>query len=167
MGVILLDVSNLYRELRGRNLLPVDLEAFRRWLEGEVGAPLEGWAYTVPIGGAHEGFLKALRAMGWRVRQGYAARREEGFLEKGVDVSLAVDGVLAAREGKSPLVLVSGDGDLLPMVERAKEFGSQVVVAQFSSSLSHHLREAAHRVLPLEEAPWEGMRFMRRELAWG
>lgn len=157
-----MDLSNLYRELRERELLPIDLEGFRKWLEKEVGTPLEDRrVYTVPIPGAHGGFLKALRALGWRVQEGHAALGKEGYREKGVDVALAVDGVVAAGMGKNPLVLVSGDGDLVPMVKAARELGSRVVVVQFQSAIAWRLAAVADEVVLLDGVPWGELTYRR------
>lgn len=86
----------------------------------------------MPITGgeAKEGFLNALEAIpGFVIRLGVL--REVGepkhfgdtshVVQKMVDVEIALDMVEAAQRGVEKLVLISGDCDLVPAVQRARE----------------------------------------------
>jgi uncharacterized LabA/DUF88 family protein len=52
--------------------------------------------------------------------------------EKGVDVALAIDALQAGLDGKVDVaVLVTGDGDLIPVVRALMKQGVQVMIAHF------------------------------------
>jgi uncharacterized LabA/DUF88 family protein len=52
------------------------------------------------------------------------------------------------------IILVTGDGDFLPLLEYLKwGLGKQVEVAAFSKTASAHLKEAADYFTGLEEIP--------------
>ncbi len=73
-------------------------------------------------------------------------------VQKGVDVRLALELDDCSREtGCNDILLVSGDADFVPAVERAQKRGKRVQVASFSNSLSHALAEAADEVILLDK----------------
>ncbi len=73
------------------------------------------------------------------------------YLEKGVDVRIAVDMVrLASRDHFDVAVLVSGDGDFRFAVSAIKELGRAVEVAYFKRGLSKELANVADFVEVLD-----------------
>ncbi len=57
---------------------------------------------------------------------------ERGYAEKGVDVALAVEAVAGALERRfEALVLVSGDGDFVPLVRKLRSYGVVTVLPTF------------------------------------
>ena len=153
---IFVDGSNLYRSLKERGLLPVDMTKLA-WTLAR-GRPASMRFYTAPFR-KHEGFMRSLEARGWIVVQGHLSR--EGG-EKGVDVALAVDLLLAAAGGiYDEAVLVSGDGDLARAVEAARELGFPVRVAQFQDAIARELAAAAAEVQLLDGLEWEELREKR------
>jgi uncharacterized LabA/DUF88 family protein len=71
---------------------------------------------------------------------GYLLKSGGVFHEKGVDVNIAVDLLVAAYENLGDtLYLVSSDTDLLPAVKKAQEKGKKVVYIGFSHRLSRAL----------------------------
>jgi hypothetical protein len=150
---IFVDGSNLYRSLRERGLLPVDMTKLA-WTLAR-GRPASMRFYTAPFR-RHEGFVKSLEARGWIVVHGHLSR--EGG-EKGVDVALAVDLLLAAAGGLyDEAVLVSGDGDLARAVEAARELGFPVRVVQFQDAIGRELAAVATEVELLDGLDWEEFR---------
>ena len=62
------------------------------------------------------------------------------FHEKGVDVNIAVDMLVAAYENLCDrLYLVSSDTDLIPAIAKAQEKGKTVVYVAFSHQVSKAL----------------------------
>jgi len=58
-------------------------------------------------------------------------------IEKGVDVNIAVDMLVAAYENLADTIyLVSSDTDLIPAVKKAQEKGKTVIYVGFSHKLS-------------------------------
>jgi uncharacterized LabA/DUF88 family protein len=63
-------------------------------------------------------------------------------IEKKVDIKIAIDIIsLAYENAYDTAVLVSGDGDFVPVVKKLKELGKGVEVWAFRYSLANALRE--------------------------
>ena len=67
-------------------------------------------------------------------------------------MGLAVDAIKMAPRLDS-VVIVSGDGDFVPLVEYLQTMGVQVEVVSFSKSTSGKLREAVDDFVDLSENP--------------
>ena len=69
------------------------------------------------------------------------------------DVGLTVD-VMRMANRLDTVILVSGDGDFVPLVEYLQNYtGTQVEVVSFGQSTSARLREAADDFVDLSENP--------------
>lgn len=103
-----------------------------------------------------QGFLRALEsidqlqiAFGRLVRRGKPPN--EYFMEKGVDVSLAVEMLKnAAQQHFDTAILVSGDGDYARLVQAVKDLGKMVEVACTDASRSDELRRVADRRITID-----------------
>jgi uncharacterized LabA/DUF88 family protein len=67
-------------------------------------------------------------------------------------VGIAVDAIRLAKKVDS-IVLVTGDGDFVPLVEHLKQDGVQVEVVSFGKSTSSKLKDAAEAFLDLCDEP--------------
>lgn len=68
--------------------------------------------------------------------------------EKGVDVALAVDALQVGLEGKIDIaVLVTGDGDLVPLVRALMKHGIRVAAVYFEYESPYHSSFANERLL--------------------
>lgn len=68
---------------------------------------------------------------------GYLLKSQDKFHEKGVDVNMAVDILVATYENLCDhFILVSSDTDLLPAIKKAKQKGKTVEYVGFSHSPS-------------------------------
>jgi hypothetical protein len=90
-------------------------------------------------------------------------RRKDQSKAKGVDIALAKDFLLhAARDHYAAAILVTGDGDYVPLVNEVKAMGKVVILAFFEhpdAGLSPELRIAADMFvdyLPLFRNDWKG-----------
>jgi uncharacterized LabA/DUF88 family protein len=71
---------------------------------------------------------------------------------KSVDINLTVDMMRHARDSQfDVLLLLSGDGDYLPLVDEIAKNGKQIWVAAFSKGLNRDLRFAADEFFDLDE----------------
>ena len=74
------------------------------------------------------------------------------YVEKGVDVTIAVDMLsLAYRNTYDTAILVSGDADFVPVVEEIKSLGKHVESAYFEHGGARRLTEASDRFILLTE----------------
>ena len=94
-----------------------------------------------------------LRNCGCTIRISNLHDHEDGR-QKGVDVDLATDMVRFACMGSYDVaILVSGDCDFVPAVEKVKEQGKRVEVACFGNTISNRLRCSADRYHNLDSVP--------------
>lgn len=111
-------------------------------------------AYAITTeGGEERGFLEALGKMGIEPKIKDLQVFAGGAKKADWDVGLAVDAIKMAPKLDS-VILVSGDGDFVPLVEYLKtNEGCQVEVVAFGKSTSAKLIESADDFLDLDENP--------------
>ncbi|PSJ21072.1 nuclease [Halomonas sp. ND22Bw] len=149
-ALILLDVQNLYytsRQAHGRN---VDYNAlWARATEGRrVGRAL---AYAIDRGDEKQRqFQNILRAIGFEVKLKPFIRRADGSAKGDWDVGITLDAIDHASEADL-VVLISGDGDFAPLVDRLRErFGVEVEVFGVPAYTADALIRSADRFVPVE-----------------
>lgn len=111
-------------------------------------------AYSVTTEtGEEKGFFDALEKVGIEMRTKDLQVFYGGAKKADWDVGLAVDAITAAPS-LDTVILVTGDGDFVPLVEYLKVHdGCQVEVVSFGRSTSAKLKEAADDFLDLDEEP--------------
>lgn len=148
--IILIDGSNFYfklKDLKLHNLLSFDFTTFAAKLVGKdalvsttyyVGKVRTGKSKKAKKMQADQQRLFAhLKKNKIRYSLGYLMKAGRKYHEKGVDVNIAVDMVVAAYENLCDrIILVSSDTDLIPAVLKAKEKGKQVEYVGFSHKAS-------------------------------
>jgi uncharacterized LabA/DUF88 family protein len=93
-------------------------------------------------------FFDALYNLGIETREKDLQVYSTGFKKADWDVGLAVDAIRLAGN-LDAIVLVSGDGDYLPLVEYLQSTGKQVEVLAFGDTASAKLIEAADDFIDL------------------
>jgi len=93
---------------------------------------------------AQQRFFESLRDMPYvEVKLGRLVPRGATWVEKGVDVRLAVDMLsLAFRDAYDTAILISGDGDFAAVVQAVKDLGKHVENAYFRRGRSDALLDA-------------------------
>ncbi len=100
-----------------------------------------------------ESFFEAFRAAGFELRLKDIQIYPGGQKKADWDVGMAIDAVRTAPSF-DVAILVTGDGDFIPLVEYLKwGLGKRVEVAGFSRTTSGKLREAADAFKELEKVP--------------
>ncbi|WP_457639585.1 LabA-like NYN domain-containing protein [Persephonella sp.] len=98
-----------------------------------------------------QGFLNELQNMGIKVKTMPLKKTPEGYIEKGIDILIATDMItLAFRDAYDTAVLVSGDSDFLPVVEKVQELGKRVEIASFKKTSSYELRKISDEFILLD-----------------
>ncbi len=120
---------------------------------------------------AHEDerFHKFLKSNGFFVRTKQAKIRPDGSLKCDLDIELALDVVDYVQHSRPGIVLlVSGDGDFLQLVNWLRLRGVRVEVASTPGSLSQDLFDAANGYIDLcraiEEMEAQKERLSRKEV---
>ncbi|MBI2326724.1 NYN domain-containing protein [Candidatus Curtissbacteria bacterium] len=144
--IILIDGSNFYfklKDLRLQRLLEFDFSSFSKYLARNceikdsiyyIGAVrTDGTEKTFKLFKAQRKLLMHLKRNKFKYSLGYLLKSDGKFREKGVDVNIAVDILVAAYENLcDTVILVSSDTDLLPAVKKAKEKNKKIEYVGFS-----------------------------------
>ncbi|MDB5100981.1 MAG: hypothetical protein JWM80_5402 [Cyanobacteria bacterium RYN_339] len=103
------------------------------------------------------GFIGILK--GWELREGRLEKRGDSYIQKRVDVLLAVDLTrLAWRQEIKQAVLVSGDADFVPAVEDARAAGVHVTLRYAPGTAHADLVAACNAARPLTREGLEAIR---------
>lgn len=140
--VVLMDTQNMYHS--AKHLYGAHLN-FAKLVESIVAgrALLRAIAYVATSkAGDEKGFLGALSANGIEIKSKDVIEFASGERKADWDVGMAIDAVKLADKADS-IILVTGDGDFVPLVEYLQNKGVIVEVAAFAESTSKLLREAA------------------------
>jgi len=149
---VLIDVQNLYHS--AKNLYDARVN-FREILKLAVSGRslIRVFAYVVKTKtGEEKAFFDALTKLGIETRVRELQEFYGGQKKADWDVGIVIDAVRIAPSVDA-LVLVSGDGDFISLVEYLKNQGKRVEVIAFGRSASGKLKEIADEFIDLEQAP--------------
>ncbi|MBI2437083.1 MAG: NYN domain-containing protein [Candidatus Magasanikbacteria bacterium] len=139
---VFIDVQNMYYS--GKNLFTKKVNFGNIVKESVAGRKLiRAIAYVVRTESKEEQpFFEALYNLGIETREKDLQVYASGFKKADWDVGLAVDAIRLASS-LDAIVIVSGDGDYLPLIEYLKSMGKQVEVVAFGETTSNKLIESA------------------------
>jgi uncharacterized LabA/DUF88 family protein len=148
---VLVDVQNLYYS--AKNLYNAKVN-FKKLLEIAVqGRPLtRGIAYVINADqeGETNEFFEAVNSAGFEIKEKPLQTFFGGAKKGDWDVGIAMDAVRLGPKVDS-IVLVSGDGDFLPVVTYLQSAGCLVEVIAFRKTANHTLVETADAFTDMEE----------------
>jgi uncharacterized LabA/DUF88 family protein len=150
---IFIDTQNLYHS--AKNLYHAKVNFGKVVEEALAGRPLiRAIAYVITTeSGDEKNFFEALAKVGIEAKTKDLQIFAGGSKKADWDVGLAVDAIKMAPK-LDVIVLISGDGDFVPLVEYLKtNEGCQVEVVSFSKSTSSKLIESADGFTDLDENP--------------
>ncbi len=151
---IFVDVQNLYHS--SKNLYHARVNYKELMKELVAGRNLiTAYAYVVKSETAEgeTAFFDALEKSGLELRSKDLQIFAGGMKKADWDVGMAVDAIRMS-ETLDVVILVTGDGDFIPLVEYLKwGRGKTVEVAAFSRSASGKIKEAADQFVELEKLP--------------
>ncbi len=144
--IILIDGSNFYFKLKDLKLhkqLNFDFRAFNQFLAGKdqiidacyyVGKiRQDGTPRTEKMFADQQKLIALLKRSGMRYSLGYLMKNDGKYHEKGVDVQMATDILVASYENRcQKIILVSSDTDLSPAIKKARQKGKQIEYIGFS-----------------------------------
>ena len=155
---VFIDVQNMYHS--ARNLWNARVN-FKAVVDAAVADRhlIRSFAYVVRTKtGEEQAFFEALTKEGIETRVKDLQEFAGGAKKADWDVGLAIDAVRTA-DIVDTVVLVSGDGDFIPLLDYLKGRGRRVEVVAFGRTTSAKLREAADDFLDIGEDP---RRFLMR-----
>ena len=142
--IIFIDNSNIFQGFRKFGI-KVDYEKLKNIIT--KGRELHGiFLYegvVYPISPEKKNWYKALsKKSGYVIKASFDKIVSSGFIEKKVDIKIAIDIIsLAYENAYDTAVLVSGDGDFVPVVKKVKELEKDVEVWAFRYSFANALKE--------------------------
>ena len=150
--VILIDVQNMYHSAKNLYRAKVNFAEILKLAVSNRNL-IRAFAYVVRTKtGEEKPFFEALIKLGIETRIRDLQEFYGGMKKADWDVGITIDAVKSANKA-DVIVLVSGDGDFVQLVEYLKNQGIRVEVIAFGKSASSRLREIADEFVDLGEAP--------------
>lgn len=151
---ILIDTQNLYHSAKNLYKSKVNFAAVVKAALGERKL-IRALSYVVNTeGGEENAFFDALEKVGIEIKTKDLQIFYGGAKKADWDVGLAIDAIKLANKVDA-IVLASGDGDFIPLVEYVQNQGCQVEVITFGRSASSRLRETVDDFIDMDENPQE------------
>jgi len=151
--VVLIDVQNMYHS--ARNLYDGAHVNFKEILKSAVGIRklIRAFAYVVRTKtGEEKPFFDALIKLGFETRVRDLQEFYGGMKKADWDVGITVDAIKTASSADT-IVLASGDGDFIQLVEYLKNQGKRMEVMAFGRTTSAKLKEVADEFIDLDQYP--------------
>ena len=149
---VLIDVQNMYHSAKNIYGKKVNFAEILKTAVGERKL-IRAFAYVVRTKtGEEKPFFEALTKLGFETRVRDLQEFYGGLKKADWDVGITIDAVKSANK-TDVIVLVSGDGDFIQLVEYLKNQGIRVEVMAFGKSASGRLKETADEFIDLGEIP--------------
>lgn len=151
---IFVDVQNVYHSAKNLHHARVNFKELLRVAVGNRPL-LRAVAYVVKSDTAlgEESFFEALKQTGYELRLKDLQIYPDGSKKADWDIGMAIDAVRLASSVDA-IILVTGDGDFVPLVEYLKwGLGKQVEAVAFRRSASAKLKESVDRFTDIETIP--------------
>ena len=147
---ILIDVQNFYHSAKNLYKRRVNFKEVLR--EAVAGRQLiRAFAYVVRTEtGEEKTFFEALEKLGVEMRVKDLQIFYGGAKKADWDVGIAIDAVRLSKM-VDVIVLMSGDGDFIPLIDYLKNQGVQGEVMAFGKSASSRVKESADEFVDLSE----------------
>lgn len=151
---ILIDTQNLYHSAKNLYKSKVNFQAVVQAALNNRKL-IRAISYVVNTeSGEESAFFEALEKIGIEIRTKDLQIFYGGAKKADWDVGLAVDAIKLAHK-VDVIVLATGDGDFIPLVEYVKNQGCQVELITFGRSASSRLREVVDSHIDMDESPTE------------
>ncbi len=147
---IFVDSQNLYYSARMGYAAKVSYEKLLRLITGNRKL-IKAYAYIVqPPEGDVKPFATSLERIGYIVKAKDVRTRANGSAKANWDMGIALD-ILGILDRVDTIVLASGDGDFVPLVDFIKGKNKRVEIFAFPDNTAYDLKEKADRFEPLGE----------------
>lgn len=149
---IFIDTQNLYHSAKNIHKAKVNFDAVIKAALGNRKL-VRALAYVVTTEtGEEQGFFEALEKIGIEVKTKDLQIFYGGAKKADWDVGMAIDAIKLSKKVDA-IVLATGDGDFIPLVEYIRSQGSQVEAITFGRSCSSKLREFVDDFIDMDEDP--------------
>ncbi|KKM73409.1 hypothetical protein LCGC14_1410780 [marine sediment metagenome] len=142
--IIFIDNSNIFKGFRKYDI-KADYEKLKNVIcrDRELNNIFLYEGVVYPISQEKKKWYNGLsKRSGYVIKASFDKIVSSGAIEKKVDIKIAIDMISLAYENSyDTAILVSGDGDFIPVVKKIKELGKKVEVWAFRYSLANKLKE--------------------------
>lgn len=147
---IFVDVSNMY--MSAQNLYQTNVNFSQVMKTAIAGRNLvRAFAYVIETeGGREKDFLKALEDLGYETRSKPLQIFKSGAKKGDWDVGLSID-VVRLMPLLDTVVIVSGDGDYIDLVDYLRAHGRRTEVMAFEQTANHRLVEEADEFIDMSQ----------------
>lgn len=147
---LFVDAQNLYYSARMGYAAKVNYEKLMKLITGNRKLA-KAYAYIVQApDGDVKPFASSLERFGYVVKIKDVRTRSDGSSKANWDMGMALD-ILSILDSVDTIVLASGDGDFVPLVEFVKSKNKRVEIFAFSDNTAYDLKEKADKFQPLGE----------------
>jgi uncharacterized LabA/DUF88 family protein len=147
---VFIDTQNLYHSAKNLYRTRVNFaEILKTAVSGRQLVRAVAYVITT-VSGEEQNFFEALEKMGIETKTKDLQIFYGGAKKADWDVGIAVDAIRLAPK-LDAVVIASGDGDFVPLVEYLENLGTQVEVISFGRSTSSKLLEAVDDFTDLDE----------------
>jgi uncharacterized LabA/DUF88 family protein len=147
---IFVDVQNMFYSAKTLHQSKID---YRKLMDGILRGRrlVRAIAYVVQKSDVDQSsFLEALRRSGFEVKEKVLFTREDGSTKGDWKMEIALD-ALTLESRLDCAVLVSGDGEFLPLIQALNSRGCRTEVVSFEPCTSNDLMRACHQFINIEQ----------------
>ena len=147
---VFVDSQNLYYSARTGYAAKVNYEKLLKLITANRKL-VKAYAYIVqPPDGDVKPFATSLERIGYIVKTKDVRTRSDGSAKANWDMGIALD-ILGILDHVDTIVLASGDGDFVSLVDFIKGKNKRVEIFAFAENTAYDLKEKADRFEPLGE----------------
>jgi uncharacterized LabA/DUF88 family protein len=148
---LFVDSQNLYYSARMGYAAKVNYEKLLKLITANRKL-VKAYAYIVqPPDGDVKPFATSLERIGYIVKTKDVRTRSDGSAKANWDMGMALD-ILGLLDHVDTIVLASGDGDFVPLVDFIKAKNKRVEIFAFAENTAYDLKEKADKFEPLTES---------------
>lgn len=149
---VLIDVQNLYHSAKNLYGSRVNFqEVLKQGISGRKFIRAFGYVVRTKTG-EEKPFFDALTKLGIETRERDLQEWYGGAKKADWDVGIVIDAIRTAAS-LDVIVLASGDGDFIPLVEYLKNQGKRVEILAFGRTTSGKLKEIADEFIDMDADP--------------
>ncbi len=149
---VLIDVQNLYHSAKNIYNARVNFKnILKKALSGRKFIRAFGYVVRTKTG-EEKPFFEALTKLGIETKVRDLQEFYGGAKKADWDVGIVIDAIRTAQ-GVDVIVLCSGDGDFIPLVEYLKNKGKRVEIMAFGKTTSSKLKETADEFIDIGKSP--------------
>ncbi len=150
---LFVDVQNMWYAARQQHGISARLD-FEKLIQSALGERrlIRAYAYLIQTPEVDQsGFVTMLEQFSYEVKRKDLRRRSDGSAKGDWDMEMAID-MIRMADKVDVVILASGDGDFVSLVQLLKELGPRVEVFSFQHNTARDLMEAADRYQPIDKS---------------